>query len=231
MINYILVFLAQVFGYLQVILVNFWNWFVNNLPIAFLSGLIGFIFVFIVEWIRKPKVKLEVSRPLPVERSELLRDGITIVSPKRKYVKLKVTVEKGWRSHLPIPKNLHAFSKIIVHSAWQDKPEYQAKWDSAPEPVDYETLRPRLETAPFAKQPENLMYGDISEAGIAVKHDGDEGFYFFDADYYINARTNYCTKKRLMLKITFKSSLVEKTESFVIKNPNINLDRFVLSKV
>lgn len=215
-------------------LTNIWNWFVNthigDLPTAFLGGVIGFILVFVIERLRSPKIELEVAKSLEIKERFGEKDGKKYVIPKRRILKLEVTVISGWRQYLPISKNIHAFSKIKVKLDWRHKSEYQAKWDNAPEPYDYINDVPKLEMTPLTMQPENLMLGDTAQAGIAVKNEGDDGFYFFDADYYVNPQNNYCTKKRAVLRITFKSSLTEKTENFIIKNPNSSIDRFILEK-
>lgn len=195
----------------------------KDVAIIFISTLISFGLVIFVEWSRNPRVKIVITDSiivLPNSKKKL---------PKRKILKLRVEIQKGWRNYLPLPKNIHAFSKVKVGVNWATKEEYQAKWDNAPEPYDYINDVPKLEMAPLAMQPENLMFGDTAEVGIAIKHEGDDHFFFFDSDYYINPQNNVCNLKDAELRVTFKSSLTEKTEIFKLKNPNNKLNGFLIS--
>ncbi|MCL4363745.1 hypothetical protein M1328_00735 [Patescibacteria group bacterium] len=209
---------------------NFWTWFktthIGDLPSAALGGIIGFILVFVIEWFRSPDVTLRVAQSVEIEPQNTKKGKI----PKRKILKLEVIVLKGWRAWLPISKNIHAFSKIRVELNWKPKSSYQAKWDNAPEPYDYINNVPKLEMTPLTMQPENLMFGENAQVGIVIKNDGDDGFYFFDSDYYVNPIHNHCTLKHAKLIITFKSSLTQKVERFIIKNPSKDLDKFVFEK-
>ncbi|OGY28920.1 MAG: hypothetical protein A3F33_03245 [Candidatus Woykebacteria bacterium RIFCSPHIGHO2_12_FULL_43_10] len=191
--------------------------------IIFISTFLSFGLVIFVEWARNPRISIVIADSIMIPPNSKKK------LPGRKILKLKIKVLKGWRNYLPLPKNIHAFSKVKVAVNWKNKPEYQAKWDSAPEPYDYINDVPKLEMAPLSMQPENLMFGDEAEVGVAIKHDGDNHYFFFDSDYYVNSQQNVCDLKNAELKVTFKSSLTEKTEIFRLKNLNNKLVGFSIS--
>lgn len=212
-----------------------WNWFIStkigDLPTILLAGIPGLFLVVVVEWLRSPSIRLEIADPVIVDA--IRGKNKKVASPRRKIVKIRVIIKKDWRRFLPISKNPHALSKIKVKMNWKTKPEYQAKWDTAPEPWDYLHNVPRPEMAPLAMQADNLMFGDVAEAGIAAKHEGVSGFFLFDSDYYIQdiaVKKNYCTKKKVLLKVSFKSSLTKVTENFIIRNPGETIDSFIFEK-
>jgi hypothetical protein len=203
----------------------------KDIIIALFGTISALSLVFFVEWLRNPNIEIEIAQLLDIPENELfLEDSKKIIVPKRRILKIKVIVKKDWRKYIPLPKNVHALSKVIVEINWTTKPRYQAKWDTAPEPVDYINKVVKIEMAPLTMQAENLMFGDIVEAGIAAKHDGEDGFYFFDSDYYINRVNNYCILKEVILTITLRSSLKEKKEKFKLKNPNNTINKFTLIK-
>lgn len=204
----------------------------NNLDtkdwkIVFISTAFSLLLVFFIEWLRNPEIEIKIMTASIFDEKRDVQGNLLI--PKRKLLKLHITAIKNWKFYLPIPKNIHAFSKILIEADFFPKPKYQAKWDSAPEPYDYINNVPKLEMTPLTMQPENLMIDDSGNAGVAIKHDGHDGFFLFDSDYYVNPQLNYCTSNKLRIKVTFKSSLREVIRYYTLNNPNNKLDDFELT--
>src|SRR3989344_2078432 len=109
--------------------------------IIFISTFLSFGLVIFVEWARNPRISIVTADSI------MIPPNSTKKLPGRTILKLKIKALKGWKN----------------------KPEYQAKWDSAPEPYDYINDVPKLEMASLSMQPENLMFGHEAEGGVAIK--------------------------------------------------------------
>jgi len=113
--------------------------------------------------------------------------------------------------------------------------DFTAKWDTRPEPWDYNSTppKPKLELIPFALEPENLLPGDVVEASVVVKHPEEEHFYIFDPNYYLPwARENNIIKHNLIrLRLIFTSSSVVTKKEFVIINEDKTTKKFTMKEL
>ena len=178
--------------------------------------------VYLIEWLKQPSAKIELISPLNHS------DG-------RKFLKVKVKVDKNnflkkifpWQNPATLAK-LKAYLIECVCEKEVVVAEYTVKWDTRPEPWNYDTNKPKLEFLPFASEPENLLAGDEVSASIAVKHSNEKHFYIYDGNYYINQTNNIVDKSTIKLKLVFSSSSVSTQKEFVITNEGKSTDKFEL---
>lgn len=111
--------------------------------------------------------------------------------------------------------------EVIVH-------EFTAKWDTRPEPWDYDNNKPKLEFIPFALEPENLLPGDIVDASIAVKHPKEKWFYIYDPNYYVAKHKNKVDGDLIRLRLIFSSQSISISKDFIVLNRDENTDGFQL---
>lgn len=90
---------------------------------------------------------------------------------------------------------------------------------------------PRMNLLPQVLQTENLVPDDEVAASIFAKQAEDPDFLIYDPEYYFFKPENRCSKKRVYIKVVFKSSLVRKEEYFEVSNPNVKLEDFNLEKI
>ena len=86
--------------------------------------------VFIVEWLRGSEIKFytnEVSAPFEKQDRKLLKIGI----------KAEAHIPSSLLALLKFPVNIHTNSSLTIESDQIPKHSYRAKWDQAPEPVEY----------------------------------------------------------------------------------------------
>lgn len=187
-----------------------------------LGALVALGLVYLVEWLRTPKVKIVLDSP--------------VITPNgRKIVKVRVEVyspfEKRffpWKYSLS-PAKLRAEVFTVFGGREVVLGRYQPKWDTSPEPWDYARNRPRPELIPAAMSPENLVVEDKVGVGVAVKHPSDSHFYLFDADYYMGMGKQV-NEKMVFVRIGLVSSVVSKHKTFLIYNPGTDLDDFDLKE-
>jgi len=115
-----------------------------------LTAIIAFLLVLLVEWIRGSSI--EFYNPDPV--SSPLRDG-----RDRKLLKIGVKAKsRPLINFLNLSKllasHVHAFASLEINITHAPKPSYRAKWDIAPEPIEY----------PRKSQEEISLHGNYQEA-------------------------------------------------------------------
>src|SRR3990170_6159080 len=131
----------------------------NNLVIAdfwqsVISVVASVFVVYLIEWLKQPSATIELVSPLNHT------DG-------RKFLKVKVKISKNnilkkifpWQN----PATLARLKAYLIECVCEKEvvvAEYTVKWDTRPEPWNYETNKPRLEFLPFASEPENMLSGD-----------------------------------------------------------------------
>lgn len=143
------------FAFITLFLLSLWfhqpwsyiwfNWIGNtniNIPEILnliLSALIAFALVLFVEALRWSEVQFYILDPIFVPVG--LADGRKI---NRKLLKIGVKI-KHFRlrkifNFKIIPSNVHSFATLIIHINHPQKSIYHAKWDIAPEPIEYPHL-------------------------------------------------------------------------------------------
>lgn len=199
-----------------------------------LGTLLAFLLVVITDIIKLPAIDISLIDPV-YQPFSVVENGKIIKQVNRKFVKIRITVKKDWRSWFllsKVTKSIHSVSKLLVKL--DEERTHQIKWDTAPEPVDYSKpeVGTKYELIPFAFQSENLVEGDIAEASIAVKHEGEDGFYIFDPYYYTNEfrHKTICNYRKKTITIVFKSALITISKKYTINNPNLSLEKFELSE-
>jgi hypothetical protein len=182
-----------------------------------LGGLLAVVVVCLVELARTPAVKIEKSQDL------VLPDG-------RKVLKVRVTATSGLVPTKVFPwKRTTALARLKLGLDAEDTTRsFTLKWDTAPEPWDYEKNIPRLDLLPAAYSPENFIVGDSVMAALAIKHPRETGFYIFDPNYYVRQSQVAVDGKQLRVRLAFRSSTVSKTEYFTILNGSTEIDSFEL---
>lgn len=242
-----------------------WMWLSNGsvqVPerLSFLlSAVIAFLLVLFVEWLRGSSIEFYVPEPV----------FAPLVKQDRKLLKIGVKVKGRLISNLLyiskiLPGNVHAFASLTIYIDHSPKPFYRAKWDIAPEPIEYphtdqaeidlhgsyredkKTLKnfeltgnlskkisghARYELVPSAMQPENLLPGEVAEASIFAKHEGEKHFWIYDPEYYFFLGKNRCDEKKLYIKIVFKSALGRWQDYFCLSNPNSDLNSFNIEEL
>lgn len=204
---------------------------INNLKIPdvwllALTFIISVFIVYLIEFLKRPSVRIELFPDL------VLSDG------KRKFLKVKVKVYKsgGFRKIFPW-QNPASFARLkcyLVDSLGKEELEvfsYVAKWDTRPEPWDYEKNRPRIELLPATSEPENFVVGDEGTTAVAAKHIGEDNFYIYDGNYYVNQIGNKRDEREIKLRIIFSSSSVTTKKDFAIVNGNSTLEAFSLKEI
>lgn len=198
---------------------------INNFQIPDLwqiviTTLLALVLIYLIEWLKQPSVKIEI------DNDQVLNEG-------RKLLKVKVLVsKKGWYRRLfpwtNMASNARLKGNLISTKSGRRVilQSYLVKWDSAPEPWDYKDNTPRIELVPASASPENLLPGDEATACVAVKHNGEEFFYVFDGNYYVNRSANERSEKEAILQVYFSSSSATKMSEFVIVNSNKNINSF-----
>lgn len=203
----------------QITIPDFWQLL---LSVALAIGL-----VYLVEWLKQPEATIELAPHLNHP------DG-------RKFLKVRVKVIKGSGLRKLFPwKNVAAFARLkgsLIEEVRNKEVsifDFIAKWDTRPEPWDYNANppRPKLELIPFSLEPENLLSGDVAEVSIAVKHPKEKHFYIFDPNYYINAQKNIVDRKLIALRLTLSSSSINRQKDFVILNEGEDTERFQLKEL
>ena len=199
----------------------------NNLVIAdfwqiVISVVASVFVVYLIEWLKQPSATIELVSPLNHT------DG-------RKFLKVKVKISKNnilkkifpWQN----PATLARLKAYLIECVCEKEvvvAEYTVKWDTRPEPWNYETNKPRLEFLPFASEPENMLSGDEISASVAVKHPNEKHFYIYDGNYYVNQTNNSIDKSMIKLRLIFSSSSVSAQREFIITNEGKSTDKFEL---
>ncbi len=207
----------------------------SDLVQLILGTLFALLLVVLTDLIKTPQVEFSLIDPI-YKPYNVAQDNGIITQVNRKFLKIRITIKKDWRNWFllsKVTKNIHSVSKLMV--TLNEERVHQIKWDTAPEPIDYSKPEEgtKYELIPFAFQLENLVEGDIAEASIAVKHDGEGGYYIFDPYYYTNEFRNntICNYKKKTISITFKSALRTISKNYIIINPDTSLDKFALKEV
>jgi hypothetical protein len=189
---------------------------------AILGGFFGLILVMLVEWLKTPSAKIELIDPLNHPSG-------------RKFLKIKVnTYTKGWVKKIFPWQNPASFATIkgylIDDSGGEEVilTTYVIKWDSKPEPWDYDNNRVRLELLPSASEAENFLSEDEETASVAVKHPNDSDFYLYEANYYVNPQKR--TEKEVKLRLVFSSSSASAKKDFIITNSGTTITSFDMSE-
>lgn len=205
--------------------------FLNNLKIPdfwllLLSFFISVLTVYLIEYLKKPSVAIDLFPDL------ILNNG------KRKFLKIRVRIYKdGWFRKIFPWQNPASFARLkcylidFVNGVEVELFSYVAKWDTRPEPWDYEKNIPKLELLPAASEPENFLVGDVGVTSVAAKHAGEDSFYIYDANYYVNQTGNKRDEKKITIRIVFSSSSVSAKKDFVIVNGNSTLEAFNLKEI
>jgi hypothetical protein len=192
-----------------------------------ISVVTSVVLVYLIEWIKQPIAKIS-------QQSDLnLRDG-------RKFIKVKVNVKKNFLGDVFPWQNPASFAILkgeLIDIC--DKKEtvlfnYAIKWDSNPEPLEYlKNGKQRLkhELLPSVSAPRNFLAGEEDSASVAVKHPGEQHFYAYDGNYYVNPKVNTRDEKKVILRITFSSSSASAKKDFLIINSNTTTDSFSLKEV
>lgn len=190
-----------------------------------LSFSISVLLVYIVEWLKQPSVKISLLPDL------VLKDG-------RKLLKVNVRIfKKGFLKKIFPWQSPCSYARLKGYLLGNyDSKEiilisYFAKWDTKPEPWDYTINKPRVELLPASSEPENLLVGDECSTSIAIKHTGEQHFYAYDANYYVNPLANQCDEKMVKLRLIFSSSSVTTKKDFIIVNSNKTIDAFQLKEI
>lgn len=190
-----------------------------------LSFIIAVLLVYLVEWLKQPSAEISLLPDL------VLKDG-------RKFLKVKVKIyKKGFLKRVFPWQNPVSYARLkgyLLGDCDNNKVNlfsYVAKWDTRPEPWDYITNKPKIELLPASSEPENLLVGDECPTSIAVKHPGEQHFYVYDANYYVNPLVNQRDEKMVKLRLVFSSSSVTTKKDFIIINGNKTTDSFQLKGI
>ncbi len=192
-----------------------------------ISAVISVILVYLIEWIKQPVAELSLASDLN------LKDG-------RKFVKVKVKVKKNFLGSIFPWQNPASFA--VLRGDFIDLCDnketvlfsYAIKWDSNPEPLEYlpnGKQKLKLEMLPAVSAPRNFLAGEEDSAAVAVKHSGEQYFYAYDGNYYVNSKVNVRGEKRIILRITFSSSSASSKKNFLIINNNTMTDTFSLKEI
>lgn len=180
--------------------------------------------VYLVEWLKQPSAKIELLPPL------VLPDG-------RKFLKVNVKITKnGWYRKLFPWQNPASYARLKGYliskeqNAEVEMASFTVKWDTRPEPWDYSTNLPRLELLPAVSEPENFLVGDECTASVVVKHQNQDWFFIYDANYYFNPEANQRNERKVILRLVFSSSSTSTKKDFIILNGNSSTDSFNLKK-
>jgi len=195
-----------------------------NLVEVIISIVVSILLVYLFEWLKKPSVTVELITPL------LLKDN-------RKLLKVNVKIFKSgalrkffpWQSNASNARLKGQLIEIVANKEIILQ-EYTVKWDSNPEPLDYSTGELRRELLPATSAPENLLVGDQQTAAVAIKHQGESGFYIYDGNYYGNRDENKISEKKMVLRLNFSSNSISKSRDFIIINPNKSTNGFILQE-
>jgi hypothetical protein len=209
----------NIFSFLNTIQIpDFW--------LLVLTFLLSVSIVYLIEYLKRPSVKIDLFPDL------ILPDG------KRKFLKIKIKVYKsGWLREIFPWQNPASFARLkcyLIESLGGKELEvfsYTAKWDTRPEPWDYEKNIPRIELLPATSEPENFVVGDEGTTAVAAKHKGEDNFYIYDGNYYVNQIGNKRDEKKIKLRVIFSSSSVTTRKDFAIVNGNSTLEAFSLKEI
>ncbi len=190
-----------------------------------LSFIIAVLIVYLIEWLKQPSADIELLPDL------VLPDG-------RKLLKVKVKIsKKGWFRKIFPWQNPASYARLkgyIINNYRNEEvtlASFTAKWDTRPEPWDYDKNKPKLELLPAASEPENFLVGDEGTTSVAAKHPVEDHFYIYDANYYVNQSQNKLEEKMLKLRLVFSSSSVSTTKEFMIINGNSTVGSFKLKEI
>lgn len=90
--------------------------------------MIGFILVIIVDFLKSSFPTFHIEKPLQKGPRKFLKMAIRVVSPVRDLFKI---VKKY------IAPSIHSSSTLTIYINHKEKSQYKAKWDEAPEPLEY----------------------------------------------------------------------------------------------
>lgn len=99
-----------------------------------LSVIVAFLLVLFVEWLRGSSIEFYIPDPVSAPLSN---------SQDRKLIKVGIKAKNRPLTNFLslskiLPSHAHAFASLTVSITHPPKPSYRAKWDIAPEPIEYE---------------------------------------------------------------------------------------------
>jgi hypothetical protein len=192
-----------------------------------LSFTISIILIYLIEWIKQPRAEISLQSDLN------LKDG-------RKFLKVKVKIKKSLIGLIFPWQNPATFAKL--KGSFIDLCDYKQtvlftytiKWDNNPEPLDYlkdGSQKLKIELIPATSAAQNFLVGDEDSAAVAVKNPGEEHFYAYDVNYYLNPQINLRSEKKIMLRLTFNSGSISTKKDFLILNGNSTTESFILKEI
>lgn len=188
----------------------------------FWGGIVAFILVIMVEWLKTPSAKIELFPHF--------------VHNKRKFLKVKITIYiKPWKKWFmwQNPALVGKLKGQIINKTNGKETilkSFTAKWDANPEPLDYINGTLRVELLPTTSQPQNFLSEDEDSASVIVKHDQDPHFYIYDANYYVDPQKNIINEKDIILRIKFASSSTVAEKDFIVTNSGKTLNSFSMKE-
>lgn len=98
------------------------------------SAILAFILVLFVEWLKGSDIKFVDIEPLYTPEPD----------PKRKFIKIGIVIEERniirVSTLFKLPPYIHSLAALTITINHLPKPKYRAKWDLAPEPLEYPHL-------------------------------------------------------------------------------------------
>ncbi|NMB84088.1 hypothetical protein GYA28_02255 [Candidatus Roizmanbacteria bacterium] len=204
--------------------------YINNLKIPdvwqiIISILSSIGLVYIIEWLKQPSAFIEKTT------DSILPDG-------RKMLKVKVKIsKKGFLRKIFPWTNMASYARLkgnlISNKSGKEiiLQSFVVKWDTRPEPWDYDKNKPKIELLPETSEPENFLPEDECTAAIAVKHSDENQFYIYDGNYYVNSSVNQCDEKEIVIRLIFSSSSATTKKDYVIVNRNKSIGGFNLKEI